>query len=194
MADMPHGYFQLYDKQGGALNDKIDLETVGREGVLHGTAHIWVWRRTDEDGLEVLLQERSGIMLTFPGRLDTSAAGHCDYGDKPIDTALRELEEELGIAASPSQLEWVGVHRFHQHVSDEPRIIENEFRWIYLYESDDVKNFTLQKSEITSVKWCPIAEFKQLIKSPHEANVVPHGSDYYGMVVAALEAKLTGER
>lgn len=174
------------------LDDKVDLEIVARQGILHGTAHVWVWRRTSKGELEVLLQKRSDTMLTFPGRLDISAAGHCDYGEEASDTALRELEEELGITASPEQLEWIGVHRFYQQVSDKPRIIENEFRWMYLYESDIAKEFTLQRSEITSVTWCSLAEFKRLIKHPHETNVVPHGSDYYGMIAAALEAKVAG--
>ena len=41
---------------------------------------------------------------SFPGCYDISSAGHISAGDEPLETALRELEEELGIKAEPEQL------------------------------------------------------------------------------------------
>ena len=48
----------------------------------------------DKEG-RVLLQRRSK-MVTNPGKLDFSAAGHMDYGETLEETAKREAREELG--------------------------------------------------------------------------------------------------
>lgn len=46
---------------------------------------------------------------SFPGKFDTSSAGHIQAGDEPQESAIRELHEELGIQASPDQLEFAGT-------------------------------------------------------------------------------------
>ena len=58
---------------------------------------------------EVLLQKRSMNKDSFPGKFDTSSAGHIQAGDEPLESALRELGEELGIQATPEQLVFAGT-------------------------------------------------------------------------------------
>jgi len=41
---------------------------------------------------------------SFPCRYDTSSAGHIQAGDEPLESAVRELSEELGIQANPDDL------------------------------------------------------------------------------------------
>ena len=48
---------------------------------------------------------------SFPGLFDTSSAGHIPSGSDPIESALRELLEELGIEATEEQLSFVGFFR-----------------------------------------------------------------------------------
>ena len=57
-----------------------------------------------KNGYDLLLQKRSKEKDSFPGCYDISSAGHISAGDEPLETALRELEEELGIKAEPEQL------------------------------------------------------------------------------------------
>ena len=73
-------------------------------GIRHRTAHIWVVWNTGDDA-EVLMQKRAMNKDSFPGRYDTSSAEHIHAGDEPLESALRELEEELGIKAEPVTLE-----------------------------------------------------------------------------------------
>ena len=63
-----------------------------------------------EKGYDLLLQKRSKEKDSFPGCYDISSAGHISAGDEPLETALRELEEELGIKAEPEQLKKVCMH------------------------------------------------------------------------------------
>ena len=46
---------------------------------------------------------------SFPGRYDTSSAGHIQVGDEPLESAVRELSEELGIQANPDDLHFAGT-------------------------------------------------------------------------------------
>ena len=57
---------------------------------------MWIVRKSDE-GAEVLLQKRAMNKDSFPGRYDTSSAGHIQAGDEPEESAISELHEELGI-------------------------------------------------------------------------------------------------
>ena len=58
---------------------------------------------------EVLFQKRSMNKDSFPGKFDTSSAGRIQAGDEPLESALRELGEELGIQATPEQLVFAGT-------------------------------------------------------------------------------------
>ena len=59
----------------------------------NSAVHIWL---TDDQG-GLLLQKRSEFKDTFPGRWDVSCGGHIESGDEAFPTAVRELEEELGL-------------------------------------------------------------------------------------------------
>lgn len=58
------------------------------------------WYRRKNGVLEVLLQKRSDEKDSFPGCYDISSAGHIPAGQGFVDSALRELKEELGVTAS----------------------------------------------------------------------------------------------
>ena len=50
------------------------------------------------------MQKRAMSKDSFPGKYDTSSAGHIQAGDEPLASGLRELAEELGIHAKPEDL------------------------------------------------------------------------------------------
>ena len=99
--------FDIVDENGIPTGETIQRTVAHDKGIRHRTAHIWIVRNTD-NGCEVLLQQRSYNKDSFPGRYDTSSAGHIRAGDEPLDSALRELGEELGIKAEPAALTYIG--------------------------------------------------------------------------------------
>lgn len=100
-------YLDIVDDNGVPTGEIISRDEAHRKGIMHRTAHVWVIRRSDR-GTEVLLQKRSRKKESFPGMYDTSSAGHIPAGEEPLTSALRELKEELGIAAEKNSLEYIG--------------------------------------------------------------------------------------
>ena len=102
-------FFDILDENGNKTGKIKERSLVHEDGDIHGTVHIWIRRKT-EKGYDLLLQKRSKEKDSFPGCYDISSAGHISAGDEPLETALRELEEELGIKAEPEQLKKVCMH------------------------------------------------------------------------------------
>ena len=74
---------------------------VHREGLWHQVFHCLIVRTAPP--ARVLLQRRPRTARSFAGLLDLSATGHLLAGEEPLD-GVRELTEELGIEAAPSDL------------------------------------------------------------------------------------------
>ena len=167
-------YFDIVNEQGQPIGDTVLRETAHRDGILHRTAHVWVVR-SYKDGWEILLQKRSMEKDSFPGQYDTSSAGHIPAGSQPLPSALRELEEELGIRAEPEQLHYAGTFRiryekeFHGHL-----FRDNEVAQVYVYfEPVEIASLTLQKSEVDEVRWFDLEEVWNEIHHSRERFCVP---------------------
>ena len=95
-------YFDIVDDNGLPTGETVSRDIAHRDGIQHRTAHVWIVRRK-ASGYDILLQKRSQNKDSFPGLYDTSSAGHIPAGDEPLESAIRELHEELGIEAEPEQ-------------------------------------------------------------------------------------------
>lgn len=152
-------YLDICDELGRPTGAVADRETVHADGILHRTSHVWVVR--EQDGRrQVLLQKRSAHKDSFPGMYDASAAGHIPAGEEPLASILREMDEEIGIHAAPSQLSYAGCFRCEYKTEFYGRVFhDNEIRYAYVYrEPVFVPSLTLQASEVESVRWFDIAE------------------------------------
>ena len=82
--------FDVIDSKGNPTGQIVSREKAHAEGIPHRTAHIWIIREK-EGRVQILLQKRSQNKDSFPGKFDTSSAGHIQAGDEPLESALREL-------------------------------------------------------------------------------------------------------
>ena len=94
--------FDITDTNGIPPGETVTRSEAHDKGVPHRTAHIWIVRK-EKGNYQVLLQKRSADKESFPGMYDTSSAGHIQAGDGPLESAQRELFEELGIRALQGQ-------------------------------------------------------------------------------------------
>nr|MCR5023143.1 NUDIX domain-containing protein [Lachnospiraceae bacterium] len=138
----------ICDEQGNPTGETVERDIAHRDGILHRTAHVWIVREKDKK-FDILLQKRSMEKESFPGLFDTSSAGHIPAGDDPVTSALRELEEELGIIAAPEDLAYAGMFRIRYEKEFHGRIFkDNEVTRVYVYrKAVEAGNLKLQKSE-----------------------------------------------
>lgn len=181
--------WQLYDEQGLRLAGRGgSKDEVFSKGLLHGAAHVWIWRRVNNSA-EVLLQKRASNKRTWPDRYDISAAGHIDLGEEPLTAAIRETTEEIGLTVDKGSLRHIGVHR--AYLVAPGNSVENEFQWLYLFELVSNKDFNLQLSEVASVEWKTLEAFSMEILGSNNS-YVPHGGIYYQTIIKNIEALSKG--
>lgn len=175
----------ICDEKGLPTGEVIPRDIAHRDGILHRTAHVWIVRKT-RAGYDVLLQKRSMNKESFPGYYDTSSAGHIPAGEEPVPSALRELREELGIAATPDQLHFVGMFRIQYEKEFHGKLFrDNEVTRVYVYtESVEEENLTLQESEVDEVRWFDLEEVWTEIQTDRSRFCVPTSGlkllrDYY---------------
>ena len=156
--------FDLLDEDGRPNGIVQERGVVHWEGSLHGTVHIWITRET-ESGTEVLLQKRSANKDSNPGCLDISSAGHMQAGAGVMESALRELQAELGIEAAPEDLEFIGTHKAGYEKEFYGRMFrDRELMHVFLYNRPvEIEKLHLQEEEVESVQWVPLEELKNMV-------------------------------
>ncbi len=168
--------FDVVDENGIPTGEVVDRKKAHREGIRHRTAHVWIIRKTDT-GVQVLLQKRSENKDSFPGQYDTSSAGHIPAGDEPVESAIRELKEELGIDAVPEQLKYAGS--FHVQYEEEfhgEMFRDNEYANVFVYDEEvDISSLILQEEEVERVDWFDISELKRGLETDDPRFCVPPG-------------------
>jgi 8-oxo-dGTP pyrophosphatase MutT (NUDIX family) len=173
--------WQLFADNGTPITGKGELaETFDADESLNmGNSHIWFWKKNKEGRVEIMLQKR-GPIKRRPGWLHISVGGHINVGETPLQTAVREAKEEMGITIDPAKLYFVQTAR---HFPRAPHDIVN----VYLYQLQGDEAITHDDGEVAGVEWHTLDNFKEMIKDPESHKMVPMGDLYFGMLVAALE-------
>ena len=101
----PDELFDVVNESGeptGIVKRRADVH---RDGDWHRAIHVWVYGLGPDDP-HVLYNLRSRHKDTMPLKIDVTVGGHLGAGESPAD-AFREIEEEIGIAAAPENLEYL---------------------------------------------------------------------------------------
>jgi isopentenyldiphosphate isomerase len=121
-AQDPGEPFDLCDDRGAPLGRTKARALVHRDGDWHRSVHLWVLL---EGGLRVLLQRRSPHKDTWPGAIDVAVAGHLAAGEA-LEAAMREADEEIGLAARPGDFVRLGTRR--RVDASQPGVIDREIQ------------------------------------------------------------------
>ena len=164
-------YLDILDEHGEPTGKIIERTTAHEKGILHRTSHVWICRKHNSN-IQILLQKRSRNKDSNPGCYDISSAGHIPAGSDFIDSALRELQEELGINAKKSELIYCGQRRFcYKNIFHGKDFIDNQISNVYLLKRDiDADKITFQKEEIESIMWIEYYECIEKVRK----NEIPH--------------------
>ena len=168
--------FDVIDSEGNPTGQIVSREKAHEEGIPHRTAHIWIIREK-EGRVQILLQKRSQNKDSFPGKFDTSSAGHIQAGDEPLESALRELKEELGISAVPDQLHFAGTFPISFAKEFHGKIFrDEEVAFVYIYkEPVNTDELILQTEEVESVQWFDLEEVCEECGKHRDIFCVPTG-------------------
>ncbi len=134
----PEEVFDVVNEQDEVIDRKCRAEVHAR-GLLHRAIHVLVFNSRGE----IFLQKRSMKKDRQPGVWDSSCSGHVDSGEDYDETAVRELQEEIGLKldAPPQKL-------FKINACPET---DAEFVWVYRCQSEGP--FQLHPDEIETGGW-----------------------------------------
>jgi len=119
-----------------------------------GTFNLWVVTRSPEPA--IIYQQRGPDMAWAPNKLDVTAGGHLQAGERLTD-GLREVEEELGKHYDPSQLLKLGRKLYVGYNNDGSS--HNNIIDLYLIEDGSLLNtYIQQKEEVYALCACPVSE------------------------------------
>jgi len=152
-------YLDIVNETAEPTGATVERSEAHRKGILHRTSHVWLLRRLN-GRVQILLQLRSKDKESWAGCYDISSAGHIPAGDGFVESALRELQEELGISASAEELIQCGDRRFvfrYEYRGEE--FIDNQISRVFaLWRNVDECEIKVQRSEVESVLWLDFDE------------------------------------
>lgn len=133
--------------------------------------------RKKEGRVQILLQKRSQNKDSFPGKFDTSSAGHIQAGDEPLESALRELKEELESAQHrnsctlPEPSPYLSQKNFMEKM-----FRDEEIAFVYIYQEPvNTAELVLQTEEVEEVQWFDLEEVYEQCGKRREIFCVPEG-------------------
>ena len=168
---MKKEYLDIVDETGKPTGEIIERSAAHAAGIRHRTSHVWLLRKKDGK-VQILLQKRSENKDSHPGCYDISSAGHIPAGEDFIPSAIRELEEELGVKTEAEELHYCGQRVFtsDREFHGKP-FHDNQVSNIYiLWYDKEERDFTLQQEEVSEVVWMDFEACIEKVKKKE----IPH--------------------
>jgi isopentenyldiphosphate isomerase len=174
-------YIDILNEQGKNTGKTSLKSEAHKKGLFHASAHVWIF----DENKNVLIQQRARNKETFPGLWDISVAGHISASETPITSAIREVEEEIGIKVRKNQLHLIGT--FKKKVEHHSNFIDNELHYIFICKMDlDINSIKIQQEEVLAVKIVPLKDLKMEVLTQNN-KFVPHGTEYFEFVFSAIK-------
>ena len=144
--------FDIYDEALKHIGVK-PREQVHRDGDWHQVFHCWVIGR-DPDGAAFVVLQKRALDRDYAGKIDISAAGHLEAGERVSD-GVREIAEELGLQVKFADLIPLGIRLGATKLGD---FIDCQFCHVFFYECDQpLATYRYQHEEILGLVKLPIA-------------------------------------
>lgn len=137
-----------FDNKRQNLNKKAERsEKV--DGEYRQSVHTWIMNSKGE----FLIQKRTPNKKNFPNMWSQTGGG-VDEGETPLQAALRECNEELGIAINPENMNLIMSFKRKYDFVD-----------VWLVRADyDISELTLQENEVSEAKWATVDEIRKLME------------------------------
>lgn len=167
--------FDIVDRHNRPTGRTKPRQLVHRDGDWHRTAQIWVVSGAHE----VLCDLRSDAVDSWPGYWDALFGGHVPAGSDYLETAVRELQEEVGITARPDELIFIADYVLDE-VDAARAVVNREFQRVFLLRTDQTE-FEPAPSEVGAVRFIPLADLAEIISDGALA-FIPKAAYYLEMI------------
>ena len=135
---------------------------IAPEDFKHQVVHVCIFNSKNQ----MLIQQRTPDKKGWPNLWDFSIGGHVDAGETPIQGAMRELKEELGIDIDLSNERPFFTINFERGFDD----------FFLIQAEPDLINLKLQVSEVQSVQWATLDQIKKMLQDktfiPYKASLI----------------------
>jgi isopentenyldiphosphate isomerase len=162
----------------------ISKNEAHRKGLPHRSIHLWLYNAEGQ----ILIQKRSANKMCYPNLWDVSVAGHLSSKEDPIQAALRECKEEIGLELQAQDLYFYGTN--HKHKVHRPNFIDLEYQQLFLAELRcPLGDLVLQTDEVSEVR---LIDFDTLFDQWESGNpnYVPRNHIYRDLLLKNLILKL----
>lgn len=138
-------------------------------GEYRQSAHIWI---VNDEG-KFLMQKRSKYKKKFVGKW-SQTGGAIDEGETPLQGALRECKEELGLDISKEEIELIFSFKRKYDFVD-----------VWLVKKNiDIGKLKLQEEEVEAVKWVTKEEIEEMIRTN---KTTPNVSFYFDILLKLIK-------
>jgi isopentenyl-diphosphate delta-isomerase len=171
----------ILDTDGNMTNTTAMKFEAHKNGWFHQTVHIWFYTKNGT----ILMQQRGKEKDIYPLLWDVSVAGHIGAGEDIITSALREIQEEIGLIISPSDLEKIGIFK---SVKNHSEVLKDyEFHHTFIAElKTPLNSLQKQDSEVEALKLVSKNKFSTELKDVSKYNYVPHDISYYETILKEI--------
>ncbi len=140
-------FFDVLNENGNYTGKVESRKKCHKEGLWHKAVVVFIINSKNQ----VLLQRRSPNKRMWPNMWDVTAGGHVLAGEFGFQSIIREAKEELGIELDKNEMIFLGASISTNIKGD---IVNKHFNEYYVVNKDlDEKKLTLQKEEVSEVKW-----------------------------------------
>ena len=151
-------FYKVYDKTGKYLYDiDVSEEKELDNQYLHGVTCFVINEKN-----EVLMEVRANTELT-PGKIDL-VSGHVNGNEVAMAAVIRELGEEVGIKGIIGS-DIRSVSELSKPLGFESKGKIRNFHIDFYCLQTQKHHFTIQPEEVQSLKWVPMEEAFEMIKS-----------------------------
>lgn len=151
-------FYKVYDKTGKYLYDiDVSKEKELDNQYLHGVTCFVI-----NDKKEVLMEVRANTELT-PGKIDL-VSGHVNGNEIGLEAMIRELDEEVGIkGVSGNDIK--RVSELAKPLGFESKGKVRNFHIDFYCIQTQKHHFRIQPEEVASLKWIPMEDAFEMIKT-----------------------------
>ena len=148
----------IFSEDGKIIGSKTRTETHAEPLMFwHGVTQIWVFNKNNQ----MLCSKRSSYVEGNPDKWQTYVGSHVKAGDSFEETAIKEVEEEIGLKVDMERLIYISESQYEpaKHISK---------AYLLIFDSDKDK-IVFNDGEISEIKWLDLDTYNSLVsKNPDE--------------------------